>query len=100
MSIPSIDEFEAIVRSPNIIDSPWTKVPVVCVTTISVAWILPASFAKYPIAPLLKPRTLVPAFLEVSKLDICNIVYVWISQRYKSHSVEFPVYGASDTLNA
>ena len=96
------DEFEATVCSLNINDSPWTKVPVVCVTTISDGWIDPEFFAKYPTAPLFKPRTLVPATLDPTDpgFDICNVVYVWISQRYRSHSVLAPVYGASDILNA
>ena len=72
----SIDEFVPVVFSLNIKDSPGTKVPVVCVTKISVATTDPASFAKYPIAPLLKPRTLVPALSLVSKFDMVSAVYV------------------------
>ena len=71
--------------------SPTTNWPVVWYTFIS----LELTLETYPVAPLLIPLTLVPVGAEVP-LEIWSLVYVWISKRWRSHSLLLSEYGASE----
>ena len=56
-----IEDLVVDVFSLNINSSPDIKVPVVSPIIISSATLLPPFSAKYPVAPLTRPLTLVPA---------------------------------------
>ena len=73
--------------------SPTRNVPEVCDNLRAVVPL--AATCKYPVASLLTPRTNVPigAWLAFNDTPIVNVVYVWTSNRYKSHSLAEFWYG-------
>ena len=80
-NISLIDIFALEGRSFTIKLSPFIKVPVVCDNANSSIPVAPPFFARYPIAPLARPLTLVPwtRLGPPDTLTHFNIVKVWIS---------------------
>ena len=77
--------------------SPLINVPVTCVNLTTE--LAPPAAVEYPVAPLLTPLTydasgssvLLTVSLRTIRVNVC------ISNKCKSHSVESPVYDASET---
>ena len=90
--ISLIDGADVDVFSLNINFSPTINVPVVCYKQISSLPVASATFAAYPIAPLLRPLTLVPTTtLADENTEHFKTVNVCISYKLKSKLVVAPL---------
>ena len=96
-----IDTFSVVSFSLKIICSPSINAPVVCDKFNSFVPEVFAFSARYPIAPLARPLTLVPFIFPPGfvRAVTLNVVYVCISKRYKSQLVSSAEYEASVKLN-